>query len=59
MASASDTSDGPPSLCGCATRLEVEELEGNDVGDPVVSDVNEPNQPSHDSEGSDRVVKKV
>jgi len=57
MASASDATEEPPSPCGSATRLEVEKLEGNDVVDPVLLDVTEPNQ--HENEGSDGIVKKV
>ena len=57
MASASDAPEEPPSSCGSATRLEVEKLEGNDVVDPVLLDVTEPNQ--HENEGSDGIVKKV
>lgn len=56
MASASDAAEGPPP---CASRSEVEKLEGNDVGHPTGVDVTEPTQPSHDNEGSDRLVKKV
>ena len=59
MASSSDAPERPPSPCGSTTRLEVEKLEGNDVGDPVLLDVAEPNQPSHDNEVSVRLVKKV
>jgi hypothetical protein len=57
MASASDAPEEPPSPCGNATRLEVEKLEGNDLGDPVLLYVTDPNQ--HENEGSDGIVKKV